>query len=185
MKRVCRTVSSRRFPGRHRGIALLEVLVSIIFLSAGVAGVMRAFYAAANIRTVVKNFSVGQSLVNGKIAELEAEALRAYENNRLKFEERINFNPAGTKQGVFEGNLYEFHWETSLEPVEEVYRILVPPRIGLEDGIVFRNVRFYRAYARVSWNFRGSPQDVELVSLFPRRLTPEQYKEEARRSQYQ
>jgi len=169
---------------RNGGIALLEVLVSIILLSAGVAGIMRAFSAAISMRIAVRDFATGQFLANGKMAELEAETLRTYENNRLPAEERLNFEPAGNKQGAFEGNLSEFRWATSLGPVEEVFRISVPHSLAFPDGIVNRKVLFYRANVRVSWDFRGFQRDVELVSLFPRRLTPEQYLEETRRSRY-
>ena len=94
----------RRVWSAQKGLTLVEVLLAVVVLSIGVAGVLRAYAGSVQTLEITQENIEAINLLKEKMAEIQQEII---EGKGLS---------AGSSTGDFEGGLKNYAWESVVQP---------------------------------------------------------------------
>ncbi len=88
----------------EKGVTLVEILLAVVILSIGIAGVLRAYAVAVTALETGQDYIDAIQLLKGKMAEIEQEII---EEKGLS---------TGLSHGEFEGEFKDYQWERETRP---------------------------------------------------------------------
>ena len=99
--------------GNNQGITLIEILLAVVILSVGIAGVLQAYAVAVTTLETGQDYVDAIQLLKAKMAEIEQKAI---EEKGLS---------AGLSRGEFEEGLgdYQWEWEAQPTPLESLHEL--------------------------------------------------------------
>ncbi len=97
----------------QEGMTLVEVLLAVVILSVGIAGVLQAYAVAVTTLETGQDYVDAIQLLKAKMAEIEQKAI---EEKGLS---------VGLSQGEFEEGLgdYQWEWEARPTPLESLHEL--------------------------------------------------------------
>jgi prepilin-type N-terminal cleavage/methylation domain-containing protein len=94
----------RHAPRVSKGLTLVEILLAVVILSIGVAGVLRAYAGSVHILEISQENIEAMSLLKEKMSDLQQEMIE---------EGGVS---AGSSTGNFEGDFSNYAWELAVQP---------------------------------------------------------------------
>lgn len=107
--------------GSKRGMTLVEILLAVVILSVGIAGVLQAYAVSVKTLGISRDHIDALCLLKEKMADIEQAAL---EQNGLS---------AGTSSGDFTGAFQDCTWESEAKPISEESLYELDLRVQLPD----------------------------------------------------
>lgn len=87
-----------------KGVTLVEVLLAVVILSVGIAGVLQAYASAVKTLEISQENIDTVNLLRAKMAEIEQSSIEEHGVS------------AGSADGEFEGAFEGYRWESQIQP---------------------------------------------------------------------
>ena len=109
---------------KYKGFSLLEILVAVAIISAGLIFMIKGFGNNLRLSGIGEDYTTAVLLAKQKMAEIELTG---------------NFTGI-KKEGIFEPPFQRFSWKISFYPVKTKGFIIVKVRVGFTRGVLKREV---------------------------------------------
>lgn len=94
----------RHAPCAREGLTLVEIVLAVVILSIGMAGVLRAYAGSVRILEISQENIEAMNLLRAKMSDIQQEMI---EEKGLS---------AGSSTGNFEGDFSNYVWELAVQP---------------------------------------------------------------------
>lgn len=89
---------------KQKGVTLIEVLLAVVILSVGIAGVLQSYASAVKTLEISQENIDTVNLLRAKMAEIEQSSIEEHGVS------------AGSSGGEFEGAFEGYRWESQIQP---------------------------------------------------------------------